>query len=86
MVKGKGASVRAQAMFLLLAIAAPIATLTAGCGEFRERVCERGEYAARAVAAPKSGRVCVPNGREPPPGYERFPAGQTPTYLEDDPP
>ena len=57
-----------------------------GCGTFKERVCESGEYAVRAIEAPETGRTCVPNGQEPPPGYERFPPGQTPTYLEDDRP
>ncbi len=60
--------------------------LMAGCTTFNERVCEKGEYAVRATAAPETGRTCVPNGQEPPPGYERFPPGQTPTYPEDDRP
>ncbi len=58
----------------------------AACGPFRERVCERSEYAVRAITAPDAGRTCVPNDQEPPPGYERFPAGEKPTYLEDDRP
>lgn len=86
MVKGEADSVRTQSRFLVRAIAVPIALLAAGCGELRERVCERGQYAARAIAAPETGRVCVPDGQEPPLGYERFPPGQTPTYLEDDTP
>jgi hypothetical protein len=60
--------------------------LIGGCSAFRERVCERGEYAVRAIAAPKTGSTCVPNGQVPPPGYERFPPGQTPTYLDEDSP
>lgn len=73
------APAKALAMVLALAMTA------VGCGAFKERVCRRGQYAARAIAAPQTGRTCVPNDREPPTGYERFPPGQTPTYLEDDP-
>lgn len=32
----------------------------------RERVCDRGEYAARSIEYPDTGGVCVPNGKEPP--------------------
>ncbi len=74
----------ARALAALLS--AGIVGTVAACGPFKERVCERGEYAVRAIAAPDTGRTCVPHDQEPPPGYERFPPGQTPTYLEDDRP
>jgi hypothetical protein len=74
------AGVRLRTKFLVFAIAA----LVPGCGVIKERVCRRGEYAARAISAPETGRVCVPNGEEPPSGYERFPPGETPTYTRDD--
>jgi len=80
---------RAKADYVRLlasSLALGIVGLMAGCGTFKERVCARGQYAVRAIAAPETGRTCVPKGQEPPPGYERFPPGQTPTYLKDDRP
>jgi hypothetical protein len=49
---------------------------------FRERVCSVGEYPARSIAYPKTGGVCVRNGQRPPAGYETYPAGKTPTYVD----
>ncbi len=74
------------ARVLAALLATGIVGVVAACGPFKERVCEGGEYAARAIEAPDTGRTCVPNDQEPPPGYERFAPGQTPTYVEDDGP
>ncbi|MFN8075158.1 MAG: lipoprotein [Kineosporiaceae bacterium] len=64
---------------VLLALLA-VLTLS-GC---RERMCEEGQYPARSTQFPETGRVCVPVGQEPPVGYERFPAGQEPTFVDQD--
>ena len=51
---------------------------------FRERMCSPGERAVRAIEAPDTGRACVKRGQPPPPGYEEFPPGQRPTYVDQD--
>lgn len=51
----------------------------AGC---QERVCRRGEHAVRSVEAPDTGRTCVRDGEPPPPGYEEFPPGEAPVYVD----
>jgi hypothetical protein len=65
--------------FSLLGVLA-CAALTA-C-HYRERVCFVGQYPARSIAYPKTGKVCVKNGHRPPAGYETYPAGKTPTYVD----
>lgn len=72
---------RRLAMALL--VAALMSTVGACSSLLRERVCSRGERAVRAIEAPETGRTCVKNGQPPPPGYEEFPAGQRPTYVDD---
>ena len=60
-----------------------LATLpVAGC--VRERVCSEGEYPVRSIEHPESGRACVQEGEQPPEGYETFPPGQVPTYVDED--
>jgi hypothetical protein len=49
---------------------------------YRERACSLGEYPARSIAYQTTGRVCVKNGQRPPAGYETFPAGSRPTYID----
>ena len=51
---------------------------------FRERMCSPGERAVRAIEVPDTGRTCVKNGQASPPGYEEFPPGQRPTYVDQD--
>ena len=51
---------------------------------FRERMCSPGERAVRAIDAPDTGRACVKKEKPPPPGYEEFPPGQRPTYVDED--
>ena len=51
----------------------------AGC---QERVCRQGEHAVRSVEAPDTGRTCVKDGEAPPPGYEEFPPGEAPVYVD----
>ena len=55
---------------------------TGGCSS-RERVCSSGEYPVRTVDPSDGGLACAPDGEEPPAGYERFPAGEEPEYVDD---
>ena len=55
---------------------------TGGCS-FQERVCRSGEYPVRTVDPTDAGLACAPDGEEPPAGYERFPAGEVPEYVDD---
>lgn len=48
----------------------------------RERVCNEGEYPV--VEHSGQGKTCVKDGETPPPGYREYPAGNTPTYLDED--
>lgn len=66
---------------LLFVVCLLVCAALSGC-RFRERVCSVGDYPARSIAYPKTGGVCVKNGRRPPAGYETYPAGQTPTYVD----
>ena len=53
-----------------------------GCS-LQERVCSSGEYPVRTVDSTDGGLACAPDGEEPPPGYERFPDGQAPEFVDD---
>ncbi len=53
-----------------------------GCSS-QERVCSSGEYPVRTVDPTDGGLACAPEGEEPPAGYERFPAGEVPEYVDD---
>ena len=68
---------RALAAALLLTV-----TLTAAC-DLREKICRDGEYAVRAVGN-QTGRTCVKDSDDPPPGYTRFPDGQVPVHVDDE--
>lgn len=50
--------------------------------EWNERICRNGEYPARGANGDTS-RICVRNDQEPPPGFERYPAGQVPKVVGD---
>ncbi|MEV4347397.1 hypothetical protein AB0J83_23320 [Actinoplanes sp. NPDC049596] len=52
----------------------------AGCTD--QAICRNGEYPATQLGS--TGRTCVPNGQEPPPGYARFPPGQEPRHTDDE--
>ena len=60
-----------------------LAALSAGGCSARERVCSSGEYPVRTVDASDGGLACTRDGEEPPAGYERFPAGEVPEYVDD---
>ena len=53
-----------------------LALTATGC----ERACGGDDYPVRNDAG---GSACVPAGEEPPPGFERYPPGQTPTYADE---
>ncbi|WP_218122294.1 SCO0607 family lipoprotein [Blastococcus aurantiacus] len=64
----------------VLALAAALGA--SGCSP-QERVCSSGEYPVRTVESTDGGMACVPDGEEPPAGYERFPAGEVPEFVDD---
>ena len=61
-----------------------LAVMLTGCPLGRERICSRGEHVVRSIEAPETGRTCVRNGQPPPKGYEEYPAGKVPTYIDED--
>ncbi len=63
---------------------APAAVTAGSACSYRERVCSEGEYPVRCIEARDTGRPGVPDGEPPPPGYETSPAGETPTYVDQD--
>ena len=67
---------------LLLALAGGVAaSLLTGCAGWQERVCPPGEDPVLAVN--DSGGDCVPKGKEPAPGWARYPRGKVPVHLDD---
>ncbi|AJF70218.1 lipoprotein [Streptomyces vietnamensis] len=54
-----------------------------GCAalEYREDVCNSGEYPVLAVG--DSGSDCVRDGEEPSAGYARYPEGKVPREVDD---
>src|SRR5205085_4210037 len=75
-----------RASRLVVAVSAMAVGLTLpGCSPLgRERICSRGEHVVKSIEAPETGRTCVRNGNPPPSGYEEYPPGQVPTYLDED--
>jgi hypothetical protein len=61
-----------------------LAVMLTGCPLGRERICSRGEHVVKSIEAPETGRTCVRNGQPPPKGYEEYPAGKVPTYMDED--
>jgi hypothetical protein len=60
---------------------AAVALLLSDCSIVRERICSPGEHVVRSVDSP--GQTCVRDGDPPPKGYEEFPAGKVPTYVDE---
>jgi hypothetical protein len=62
-----------------------VLVLAAGltAGGCQEKVCRDGERPVRSVSAPDTGRACVPDGQPAPAGYEDYPPGQAPVYVDD---
>ncbi len=60
-----------------------VTVMLSGCS-LRERVCSKGEHPVKSIVAPDTGRACVRDGEPPPKGYEEYPPGQAPTYLDED--
>ena len=69
-------------MTALSALLVGAALGASGCS-LQERVCGSGEYPVRTVDPTDSGMACAPDGEEPPAGYERFPAGEVPEFVDD---
>ena len=67
---------------LLSVLALVTAAGTSGCSSL-ERVCSSGERPVRTVDPSDSGLACAPDGEQPPPGYEDFPPGEAPEYVDD---
>jgi hypothetical protein len=65
----------------LAATTLAVALAVTGCS-LRERICASGHYPVKAVGN-TTGRTCVPDGREPPQGYVRYPPDKEPTYVDD---
>lgn len=63
-----------------LALVAVAGLSAGGC---QEKVCRDGERAVRSIEAPDTGRACAPDGEPPPPGYEDYPPGEAPVYVDD---
>ncbi|MFE3204877.1 SCO0607 family lipoprotein [Embleya sp. NPDC059237] len=71
------------ARLLAVALAAILAgSSTAGCDAFQEHVCGGGEYPVKQIGS-ATGRQCVPDDRDPPPGTVRYPAGKVPRTVGD---
>ena len=71
---------RARITVVLLGIM--LTALTAGGCALHEHVCRAGEYPVR-TSTTDDGLACTPDDEEPPAGYERFPAGEVPEYVDD---
>jgi hypothetical protein len=66
----------------LLLLAGLLGLLLTGACSIRQAICRDGEYPVKAVGN-TTGRTCVPDGRQPPAGYVRYPDGQVPKYVDD---
>ncbi len=60
------------------------ATVLVGGCQIRERMCSEGEYPVRSIRFPDTGRACVTEGEQPPKGYETFPPGEVPEFVDED--
>jgi hypothetical protein len=72
---------RARVTVVLLG-AVLTASAVSSCS-WRERVCGADEYPVRTTTTTDDGLACTPDDEEPPDGYERFPAGEVPEYVDD---
>jgi hypothetical protein len=66
----------------LATVVTAAAFLATGCS-LQDRICGSDEYPVKAVGS-TTGRTCVPNGKEPPAGYVRYPEGKVPKYVDDE--
>lgn len=57
------------------------AFLATGCS-MQDSICRSEEYPVKAVGS-TTGQTCVPDGKEPPSGYVRFPKGKVPEHVDD---
>ena len=61
--------------FTIVLLAVLAASSLSSCAD---AVCGRGEHPVRWIED-HNGSVCVKDGEPPPPGYEEYPEGATPT-------
>jgi len=63
----------------IVAAAAGAVLSLGGCAQ--DAICGSGDYPVLQVGG--TGRQCVAKGQQPPAGWSRFPAGQTPAHVDD---
>ncbi len=68
---------------MVVLLGAVLTASSAGGCAWRERVCGADEYPVRTIATTDDGLACTPDGEEPPAGYERFPDGEVPEYVDE---
>ncbi|MEU1535985.1 SCO0607 family lipoprotein [Streptomyces fagopyri] len=74
---------RLRRTIALLVAGAAITGLATACStDIRDHMCEAGEYPVASVGS-SSGGACVGNGKQPPAGYVRYPAGKVPQHVDD---
>lgn len=68
---------------VLLGVIAGVAAafLVAGCSG-PDAICGSHEYPVKAVGS-TTGQACQANGKQPPAGYVRYPAGEVPEHVGD---
>ncbi len=72
-----------RSLVIALSAVVVVTTLgTSGC-TIRERVCGSDEYPVRTVDPTNDGSACAAEGEDPPAGYERYPAGEVPEYVDE---
>lgn len=74
-------AVRRLAVTVVAAVTVAAAGLLTGCST-SEKICGGGRYPVKAVGN-ATGRACQDDGKEPPEGYVRYPAGQVPKHVGD---
>lgn len=69
---------------LLVAIVTTmVLAMASGCNLARERICDKGRHVVKSIQSPETGRTCVDDGKPPPEGYEEYPPGQVPAYIDE---
>jgi len=78
-----GARTRARQGFLRVVLAGiATAVLATGC-QMRDAICRSEEYPVKAVGN-LHGAACQTKGKEPPPGFVRYPEGKVPEHVDDE--
>ncbi|WP_424921168.1 SCO0607 family lipoprotein [Streptomyces sp. wa1] len=73
---------RARVVAAALTGVVAVVALTGCAGfEYREDICNGGEYPVLSVGG--TGSACVRDAEEPPAGYVRYPEGKVPQQVDD---